>query len=321
MRLASGHREEASRATDGMAEHFGTMNLWGGDSERTSSLARAMARLARMPAIAAWCWGIAGLVMIMALDGTVRTAGLRLVPIYVPLLCATCWALGGRGALAFALVAAIIALLPDVMVAPNPLGPASLGNALIRGAAYLFLALIIAGYRRAYDEADYRAMYDGLTGALNRLPFEAAVVRHLAAAQRARETLLVAAIDIDAFKQINQDYGHAMGDAALRAFSEEALRAVRGSDLFGRLGEDKFGFLLGASSTQTAEALAHLLHQRVTSTFAKSGLPLSCSMGALIVGPGSTLTHVELFERAAGLVRQAKEAGKGQVLTEAAPGS
>lgn len=297
------------------------MSLWGSDSKRTFSVALAMARLARMPAAAAWGWGIAGLLAIVAMDGVVRSAGLRLVPLYVPLLCVISWALGRRQTIAFAIVAAIIALLPDMMVALNPLGPASLSNALIRGAAYLFLALIIAAYRRAYDEADYRAMYDALTGALNRVPFEAAVVRHLAAARRARETLLAAAIDLDSFKQINQNFGQAAGDAALRAFSEEALRAVRGSDLFGRLGGDKFGFLLGASSAQNAEALAHLLHQRVTSTFAKSGLPLSCSMGALIIGPGNTLTDVELFERARGLVRQAKEAGKGKVLTETAPGA
>ena len=295
------------------------MSLWG--SERASSMARAMARLARMPAAAAWGWGIAVLLVIVALDSAVRSAGLRLVPAYVPLLCAVCWTLGNRQTIAFALLAAIVAMLPDMVVTPDPLGPATLTNAAIRSATYLFLALIIAAYRRAYDEADYRAMYDALTGALNRVPFEAAVVRHLATARRARETLLAAAIDLDGFKQINKNYGQAKGDAALRAFSEEAMRAVRGSDLFGRLGGDKFGFLLGTSTAQNAEALAHLLHQRVTSTFAKSGLPLSCSMGALIVGPDSTLTDVELLERARELMRQVKETGKGKVLTETAPGA
>lgn len=297
------------------------MSFWGRGGQRSSSLSRAMARLARMPAAAAWGWGIIGLLAIVALDSAVRPLGVRLVPAYVPLLCAICWSLGNRQTIAFALLAAIVALLPDVVLASDPLGAATAANAAFRGASYLFLSLIIAAYRRAYDEADYRAMYDALTGALNRVPFEAAVVRHLAAARRSRETLLAAAIDIDGFKQINKDYGQAKGDAALRAFSEEALRQVRGSDLFGRLGGDKFGFLLGLSSAQSGEALAHLLHQRVTSTFAKSGLPLTCSMGALIVGPGSTLTDAELFERAGGLVRQVKEAGKGQVLTEAAPGS
>lgn len=296
------------------------MKLWRGEDSFASPLPRAMARLARLPGAFAWGWGLAGLLTIVLLDSAVREIDLRLVPAYVPLLCAVFWALGRWQTILFALLTAIVAMLPDLVVAPDPLSAATAANALIRGATYLFLALIIAAYRRAYDEADYRAMYDGLTGALNRMPFEAAVVRHLATARRGRETLLAASIDLDGFEQINRTYGQATGDAALRAFSDEALRAVRGSDLFGRLGGDKFGFLLGASSPQNAEALAHLLHQRVTSTLAKSGLPLSCSMGALIVGPDTTLTDSELFERASGLMRQAKEAGKGKVLTEAAPG-
>ena len=297
------------------------MNLLRDKDGLTSPLSRTMARLARFPALAAWGWGVAGLLAILALDSAVRPLGMRLVPAYVPLLCAVFWALGRWQAMAFAFLAAVIALLPDIAASPEHVGIAIIGNALIRAATYLFLALIIAAYRRAYDEADYRAMYDALTGALNRIPFETAVVRRVTAAHRARETLLAAAIDLDGFKQINKDYGQAKGDAALRAFSEEALRQVRGSDLFGRLGGDKFGFLLATSSAQNAEALAHSLHQQATSTFAKSGLPLSCSMGALVVGPNSTLTDGELFERATGLMRQVKENGKGKVLTAIAPGN
>jgi len=297
------------------------MSLWRGEIGQGAPLPRAMARLSRTPSATAWCCGVLCLVVIVVVDGAGRSLGLRLVPAYVPLLCAMFWALGRWQNIAFALLTAIVALLPDIFAASEPFGTATMANAAIRAATYLFLALIIGAYRRAYDEADYRAMYDGLTGALNRLPFEAAVVRHLAAARRARQTLLAATIDLDGFKQINKDYGQAAGDAALRSLSEEALRQVRGSDLFGRLGGDKFAFLLGASSPQNAEALAHLLHQRVTSTLGKSGLPLSCSMGGLIVGPNTTLTDGELFERANGLMRQVKEAGKGTVLTEAAPGS
>jgi diguanylate cyclase (GGDEF)-like protein len=296
------------------------MKLWRSERGFEAYVPLAMARLARLPQRAALLRGLAVLVLIVALDGAVRPAGLRLVPLYVPLLCVMSWALSRRRAILFAIVAAIVALLPDMMAASNQSGAATAFNAVVRAATYIFLALIIAAYRRAYDEADYRAMYDGLTGALNKMPFQSAVVRHLAAARRSRQTMLAACIDLDGFKGVNSNYGHAAGDAALCAFSAEAMRAVRGSDLVGRLGGDEFGFLLGASSAQNAEALAHLLHQRVTTTLAKSGLPLSCSMGALVVGPDTSLTEAELFERADGLMRQAKADGKGKVLTESAPG-
>jgi len=292
------------------------MNVRNAGAGPSSPLPRAMARLARLPLVAAWSWGIVGLMLVLLVDSAGRSAGLRLVPLYVPVLCAIFWALGRWHAMGFAVLAALIALLPDTLLSPTQPGVATFVNALVRTATYIFLALIIAAYRRAYDEADYRAMYDGLTGALNKSPFETAAVRHVAAARRARQTLIAAWVDLDGFKAINDNYGRAAGDAVLRAVSEEAMQAVRGSDLLGRLGGDEFGFLLGASSVQNAEGLAHLLHQRVTTTLTKTGLPLSCSMGAVIVGPAATLTEAEIFDHADRLMRQARSSGLGQVLTE-----
>ena len=308
-------------ATDEADIHSGRMKLWKNDSGFDAYVPHAMAKLARLPRGAALLPGFAVLILVVVLDGAGRSFGLRLVPLYIPLLCVMSWALTRSWAMGFAIVTAIVALLPDIWASPTAPAAATAGNALVRAVVYIFLALLIAAYRRAYDEADYRAMYDGLTGALNRAPFQAAVVRHLTAARRGRQTLLAACVDLDGFKAINASYGQAAGDAALRAVSQEAMSAVRGSDLVGRLGGDKFGFLLGAASTQNAEGLAHVLHQRVTTTLIKSGLPLTCTMGALMVGPDTTLTEADVFESADRLMRRAKTEGKGTVLTEAAPES
>ena len=280
---------------------------------------RIMAKLARLPRGAALLPGLAVLILVVGIDGAGRQFGLRLVPLYVPLLCVMSWVLARRLAILFAAVTAIVALLPDILASPSAPGAATAANAAVRGAVYIFLALVVAAYRRAYDEADYRAMYDALTGALNKLPFQAAVVRHLAAARRNRQTSVAACIDLDGFKAINASYGPATGDATLRAAAQDAMSGVRGSDLMGRIGGDEFGFLLGAGSAQNAEALARLLHQRVGTTLAKSGLPLTCSMAALIVGPDVALSGVELFDLVYGLMRRAKTEGSGVVLIEAAP--
>jgi diguanylate cyclase (GGDEF)-like protein len=293
------------------------MTPWSSDGSFVVPLSRGMARLARMPAATAWIGGMASLLAVLLIDGGTRTWGLRLVPLYVPVLCVTCWALGRGSALLFAAIAGLIALLPDALAAADPFGPAIATNTIVRAACYIFLALIIAAYRRAYDEADFRSMYDGLTGTLAKLPFQTAMVRHLAAARRARQTLIVACVDMDGFKDINAAYGYSAGDIALRAFSREAMSAIRGSDLVGRLGGDEFGFLVGTSSGGSAEALVHVLHQRLTTALDKTGLPLSCSMGALIVPAVSELTETALIDRAGALMRQAKAVGRGAVLTEA----
>ena len=293
------------------------MTQWSSDNSFVVPLSRAMARLARLPATTAWALGLISLLVVLLIDGGTRGWGLRLIPLYVPVLCVACWALGRWSAIVFAALAGLVALLPDALAAPDPFGPAIAANTIVRAACYIFLALIIAAYRRAYDEADFRSMYDGLTGVLAKMPFQAAMVRHLAAARRARQTLIVACVDMDGFKDINAAYGYSAGDTALRAFSREAMGAVRGSDLVGRLGGDEFGFLIGTSSGPGAEALVHVLHQRLTTALDKTGLPLSCSMGALIVPAGSDLTETALIDRAGALMRQAKAIGKSAVLTEA----
>ena len=183
------------------------MTPWSSDSSFVAPLSRAMARLARLPATTSWTVGMVSLLSVLLLDGGTRVWGLRLVPLYVPVLCIICWALGRRSAVLFATIAGMIALLPDMLAAADPFGLAIATNTIVRAACYIFLALIIAAYRRAYDEADFRSMYDGLTGVLAKLPFQTAMVRHLAAARRARQTLIVACGDMDGFNAINADYG------------------------------------------------------------------------------------------------------------------
>lgn len=279
-------------------------------------LPRLMAALARAPARAAHLGGAVALCLVVLADSAVRAEGIRLVPLYVPILCVICWALGRWPAVLFAAITTIVAILPDMVAATEPLGIATAANAAIRMVGYIFLALIIVAYRRTYDEADLRAMYDGLTGVLNKVSFHAAAAQYLAAARRTQQTLLVLYADLDGFKAVNTDHGHAAGDAALRSFASDAREAIRGSDLVGRLGGDEFGFLIGATSVHSALALAHLLHQRFTTTLAKTGLPLSCSMGALVVPPRSNGNEAELLDAADHIMRRAKADGKGKVVTE-----
>lgn len=124
------------------------MTPWSSDSSFVAPLSRAMARLARLPAIMAWTVGIASLLAVLLLDGGTRIWGLRLVPLYVPVLCITCWALGRRSAVLFAGIAGMIALLPDVLAARDPFGVAIATNTIVRAACYIFLALLIAAPMR-----------------------------------------------------------------------------------------------------------------------------------------------------------------------------
>jgi diguanylate cyclase (GGDEF)-like protein len=88
------------------------------------------------------------------------------------------------------------------------------------------------------------AMTDSMTGILNRRGFQAEMQRVLASARRFRETGVLAYIDLDEFKPINDTYGHACGDEVLCHVARLLERMTRGMDYVARLGGDEFAVLL-----------------------------------------------------------------------------
>lgn len=103
---------------------------------------------------------------------------------------------------------------------------------------------------------------DGLTGLMNRRHFMQAAGAELQRAQRYRRPVSVGMADLDAFKKLNDSYGHAAGDAVLRAFAELAGDVLRQSDLVCRYGGEEFAFLFPESTPAEAERLAERLRAR-----------------------------------------------------------
>lgn len=94
------------------------------------------------------------------------------------------------------------------------------------------------------QESERLATHDHLTGLPNRALFLARLEQELSALPRTRSTLAVLFIDLDGFKAINDDHGHASGDWLLREVGARLRRAVRRSDTAARIGGDEFAILL-----------------------------------------------------------------------------
>jgi diguanylate cyclase (GGDEF)-like protein len=88
------------------------------------------------------------------------------------------------------------------------------------------------------------AMLDPLTGLHNRRYAQERLVAEIARAERDKSSLTILMMDVDDLKRINDRYGHAAGDMALKTFGERLARAIRGSDLAVRIGGDEFVVLL-----------------------------------------------------------------------------
>lgn len=100
------------------------------------------------------------------------------------------------------------------------------------------------------------AAQDGLTGILNRAGFLQAAAAGLRRMRGDRSAGSLVLADLDHFKSINDNYGHAAGDAALKAFAGACTAAVRSGDLVGRMGGEEFVLLLPGVSAMRAQAIA-----------------------------------------------------------------
>lgn len=162
------------------------------------------------------------------------------------------------------------------------------------------------------------ALRDTLTGLPNRRAIEAYAESQLRQALRLKLPLTLALIDLDHFKQVNDAFGHARGDALLRALAAAAGSSLRGPDRLGRWGGEEF--LLVLPGTRRAELPE--VFKRLRAAFAAAevaGLPLphgrSFSMGGAEAGAGSagSSTLEALLAEADQQLYSAKAAGRDQL--------
>jgi diguanylate cyclase (GGDEF)-like protein len=101
-----------------------------------------------------------------------------------------------------------------------------------------------------------RAARDNLTGLLNRGTFMDLATQELERLHASSSVASLILADLDHFKAINDEYGHAAGDAALQAFAAACNESVRSTDLVGRYGGEEFILLLPGASQERAESIA-----------------------------------------------------------------
>ena len=123
---------------------------------------------------------------------------------------------------------------------------------------------------------------DGLTGILSRQYFITQLQRSFEDAKVHGSDLTVAMMDIDKFKDINDTYGHSMGDAALKLFASVVRETIRESDLFGRYGGDEFIITFRNTAVCTAKSIIDRVNEslkRIALRTETSDIVLSMSVG------------------------------------------
>lgn len=107
------------------------------------------------------------------------------------------------------------------------------------------------------DQIQQRVNHDGLTGLHNRRYIQSVLAHHLARAEREDAPLALAMLDIDHFKQVNDQHGHATGDAVLAAFARVAQSVLPATEVIGRWGGEEF-LVLSTRGLSCAQLLAQV---------------------------------------------------------------
>jgi diguanylate cyclase (GGDEF)-like protein len=147
------------------------------------------------------------------------------------------------------------------------------------------------------DRARRQARLDALTGVGNRRAFDESIGEHIAAARATGEPLSVLLADIDAFKRVNDEYGHVIGDSCLREVAATIQASVRATDACFRWGGDEFAVLLPNADADRAAQLCERIQEAVASGCRVPGgqtVAISCGHTQLSEGMGT----YELLEAA-----------------------
>ena len=157
------------------------------------------------------------------------------------------------------------------------------------------------------------ASEDPLTGAANRLILNDRLIHHLARVRRHPVRVLVAAIDLDRFKEINDTFGHGAGDQILRATASRLASSLRGEDTVARVGGDEFVVVAEVPSEGPDELdLRRRLNAVVAEPvqFGDGVLWPAATVGVVVAVPGDTPDSV--LERADQAMYALKPAGRSR---------
>jgi diguanylate cyclase (GGDEF)-like protein/PAS domain S-box-containing protein len=164
-----------------------------------------------------------------------------------------------------------------------------------RLAAFAAQASLALDNARLYAEQQKLAITDGLTGLFNRRHFMELAEREYRSARRHKTALSVLMIDMDNFKQVNDRYGHAVGDLALQVAAKAMSSTVRAIDVVARYGGDEFVVLLPGCDGVAAHVIAERLREGIkgwTVATKEGSIRLSLSIGTAVLDGDEDLDYL-----------------------------
>jgi diguanylate cyclase (GGDEF)-like protein len=171
------------------------------------------------------------------------------------------------------------------------------------------LVMVALDNRRRSLILEQMAMTDHLTGLANRVHFDHALESEMASANRTGNSFTLLCMDLDGFKKVNDQFGHASGDEVLCEIARRITTQLRTEDLASRFGGDEFGVLMRNGSLDSAQMLAHRIIEAVSAPitlFNGAVVSVGISIG-IAAYSASILSEAELIAGADKAMYQSKQ--------------
>jgi diguanylate cyclase len=170
------------------------------------------------------------------------------------------------------------------------------------------------GYREHLEEQRQKALIDPLTGLPNRAAWSERLDHEIGQWQQHGNTLLLAMLDLDHFKSINDNYGHLAGDKVLKIIANVLRKRLRGTDFIARFGGEEFVLLMPGTVPAVGAKLLETLRAAIEACpfhFKGERVTITISMGLTALKPGE---HSDMaLKRADQALYRAKNAGRNRV--------
>ena len=181
-------------------------------------------------------------------------------------------------------------------------------------AGFVALSQDITSHKRQQQKLLDASQTDPLTGTLNRAGFDLRMREAMTNARHEHHRLALLCIDLDGFKPINDQHGHAAGDRLLEAVAQRLKQALRPSDILARLGGDEFAVVLpDIKDEPSAQTVARKIVSTLATLFEIDGKQLSIGGSVGVALAANEQENMQtLMQRADVALYQAKRAGRGR---------
>ena len=222
------------------------------------------------------------------------------------------WYIGRDAGIALALASAVSSHGEEFMTGIATMQPwLTAWNGVLHFGFMLAVVVLLSNLQKHLRIEQELAKKDALTGVLNRRAFVESLQYILDLAARDHWPVTLTYVDVDDFKRINDQQGHAEGDRVLCLIASRLSHSVRHTDMVARLGGDEFALILPHTDRQTAEHIVDKLRRSLQQAAVEEGLPVTCSIGCVtFLAPIAAQNAVAEADQ---LMYQAKQQGKNRV--------